>query len=390
MYDSTDHENYGKEESNFFNIFVESDNGIWQGCLPKDACFMAEIDEDATDADAITFQHNGNVIETRFTFPGYSDSKFKTFVELGECLPVCDAVRFLTHLWFSFIACFHTFLPHQQDTESLLEFDIHVGVSLTSPTWWIRDENDSRVVECDEVFGQCVLQSGGGATRFHRIRHCLPSSQCHLFVASDKFYSVYSSQPNFDTLSFNLTYDGELLANRNGFRFEAIEFGNECRQLACEDNDNDALMELFLIRDNLRSYNLPNLTLQVQDGFDMLLLLQEIPDLAQDTHYYRICLPKDSCLNLTMFVPETYNVTSVRNSSNAFDYFEDGDLRIVFDNVIYRDSDFRFGKTFIGDNEYIFHDTTFFGNCDTFAFCNESELRLDVTLHAPADDNLNQ
>lgn len=101
---------------------------------------------------------------------------------------------------------------------------------------------------------------------------------------------------------------GELLANRNGFRFEAIEFGNECRQLACEDNDNDALMELFLIRDNLRSYNLPNLTLQVQDGFDMLLLLQEIPDLAQDTHYYRICLPKDSCLNLTMFVPETYTM----------------------------------------------------------------------------------
>jgi hypothetical protein len=91
-----------------------------------------------------------------------------------------------------------------------------------------------------------------------------------------------------------------------------------------------------------------------------------------------------------MFVPETYNVTSVRNSSNAFDYFEDGDLRIVFDTVIYRDSDFRFGKTFIGDNEYIFHDTTFFGNCDTFAFCNESELRLDVTLYAPADDNLNQ
>jgi hypothetical protein len=101
---------------------------------------------------------------------------------------------------------------------------------------------------------------------------------------------------------------GELLANRNGFRFEAIEFGNECGQLACEDNDNDALMELFLIRDNLRSYNLPNLTLQVQDGFDMLLLLQEIPDLAQDTHYYRTCLPKDSCLNLTMFVPETYTM----------------------------------------------------------------------------------
>jgi hypothetical protein len=101
---------------------------------------------------------------------------------------------------------------------------------------------------------------------------------------------------------------GELLANRNGFRFEAIEFGNECGQLACEDNDNDALMELFLIRDNLRSYNLPNLTLQVQDGFDMLLLLQEIPDLAQDTHCYRTCLPKDSCLNLTMFVPETYTM----------------------------------------------------------------------------------
>jgi hypothetical protein len=55
---------------------------------------MAEIDEDATDADAITFQQNGNVIETNFTFPGYSGSKIKTFVELGECLPVCDAYDF--------------------------------------------------------------------------------------------------------------------------------------------------------------------------------------------------------------------------------------------------------------------------------------------------------
>jgi hypothetical protein len=93
MYDSTDHEDYGKDESNVFNSFVESDNGIWQGCFcqKKDACFMAEIDEDATDADAITFQQNGNVIETNFTFPGYSGSKIRTFVELGECLPVCDA-----------------------------------------------------------------------------------------------------------------------------------------------------------------------------------------------------------------------------------------------------------------------------------------------------------
>jgi hypothetical protein len=58
------------------------------------------------------------------------------------------------------------------------------------------------------------------------------------------------------------------------FVLKPLEFGNACHQLACEDNDNaDALMELFLIRDNVRSYNLPNLTLQVQDGFMMLLLL---------------------------------------------------------------------------------------------------------------------
>jgi len=119
-----------------------------------------------------------------------------------------------------------------------------------------------------------VLQSGGGADRFHRIRHGLPSSPCHLFVASDKFYSTYSVNLNLilHPSTSHMTVSSWRIAI--SFVLKPLEFGNACHQLACENNDNaDALMELFLIRDNFRSYNLPNFTLQVQDGFMMLLLL---------------------------------------------------------------------------------------------------------------------
>jgi hypothetical protein len=47
------------------------------------------------------------------------------------------------------------------------------------------------------------------------------------------------------------------------------------------------------------------------------------------------------------------------------------------------------GKTSSQDDEYIFHETTLFGNCDTSSFCNKSELHLDITIHAP-DDHLSQ
>jgi hypothetical protein len=98
---------------------------------------------------------------------------------------------------------------------------------------------------------------------------------------------------------------------------------------------------------------------------------------------------EDSCLNLTLSVPETYIVTGVYHSSDTSDYYEFGELSVVFNNIVYCDSEVRLGKTSSQDDEYIFHETTLFGNYDTSSFRNMSELRLDITIHTP-DDHLSQ
>jgi hypothetical protein len=299
------------------------------------------------------------LVETRFTFPDLNARTFKTFVELGDCIPTCD-----------------------EDTESLLEFDIYVGYSGTSPVWWIQDEDSNRVAECDEIDGgRCVFQTQG--TRFHRVRQCLPSSQCHLFVAGDEQYNIYSNGPAFHVSSFNLTYNGELLARRQGFRFESIEFGNGCSPVPCHNHD-EALFELFLIRDNSRGFTLPDLSLEVMDGLD--IILQDSPDLAQALHYYRGCLSRYSCLNLTLSVPETDSVTLKKDSNYTVGYFEDGKVRVVFDNAIYRDSGYHF-QSRGNDDLNTFHDITSFGNCNVPGFCSAGEMLLDVTLFAPGGEN---
>eukprot|EP00544_Gedaniella_sp_CCMP2646_P014439 CAMPEP_0202492208 /NCGR_PEP_ID=MMETSP1361-20130828/9016_1 /ASSEMBLY_ACC=CAM_ASM_000849 /TAXON_ID=210615 /ORGANISM="Staurosira complex sp., Strain CCMP2646" /LENGTH=600 /DNA_ID=CAMNT_0049122387 /DNA_START=20 /DNA_END=1822 /DNA_ORIENTATION=- len=358
IYNNTNHENFENDDSNLFKSFQESESGgVWQGCLPKDACFMAEIGGKVDDE--LTFKQDGMPVETRFTFPDLNARTFKTFVELGDCIPTCD-----------------------EETESLLEFDIYIGYSGTSPVWWIQDEDSNRVAECDEIDGRCVFQTQG--TRFHRVRQCLPSSQCHVFVAGDEQYSIYSNGPAFHVSSFNLTYNGELLARRQGFRFESVEFGNGCSPVPCH-NDNEALFELFLIRDNSRGYyTLPELSLEVMDGLD--IILQDSPGLDEALHYYRGCLSRLSCLNLTLSVPETDSVTLKNDSNYTVGYFEDGKVRVVFDNAIYRDSGYHFQSRGNVDLD-TFSDATSFGNCSVPGFCSAGEMLLDVTLFAPGGEN---
>jgi len=130
------------------------------------------------------------------------------------------------------------------------------------------------------------------------------------------------------------------------------------------------------------------MTMILKDGKDILLQDMVDPE-ALDLVYHRACFPKDSCLNLTLSVPETYIVTGVYHSSDTSDYYEFGELSVVFDNIVHCDSEFRLGKTASQDDEYIFHETTLFGNYDTSSFRNMSELRLDITIHTP-DDHLSQ
>mmetsp|Transcript_19695 Transcript_19695/g.35758 ORF Transcript_19695/g.35758 Transcript_19695/m.35758 type:complete len:105 (+) Transcript_19695:1857-2171(+) len=95
---------------------------------------------------------NDSIVKTRFLLPLFIN--FLMFLEMADCIPTCD-----------------------EETESLLEFDGLAGFDITSPTWWIQDENNNRVVECGRnERGMCILQTDEGSNRFHRIRHCVPSS----------------------------------------------------------------------------------------------------------------------------------------------------------------------------------------------------------------------
>jgi hypothetical protein len=188
-----------------------------------------------------------------------------------------------------------------------------------------QDENNNRVVECGRnERGMCILQTDEGSNRFHSIRHCVPSSGCHLLIDRDSYFGVYTEQREH-TSFFNLTYGGELLARRDGFRFESIEFGSGCSQIVACKNDNDTLLKsLHLSSAGLfLGYARLNLTMLLKDGKD--ILLQDLVDPeALDLVYHRACFPKDSCLNLTLSVPETYNVTSIYHSSDTSAYYEFG------------------------------------------------------------------
>jgi hypothetical protein len=103
IYNNTNHENFENDDSNLFNSFQESESGgVWQGCLPKDACFMAEIGGEVDDE--LTFKQDGMLVETRFTFPDLNARTFKTFVELGDCIPTCDEVRGTIYVALSIVS----------------------------------------------------------------------------------------------------------------------------------------------------------------------------------------------------------------------------------------------------------------------------------------------
>jgi hypothetical protein len=157
-----------------------------------------------------------------------------------------------------------------------------------------QDENDNRVVECGRnERGMCILQTDEGSNRLHRIRHCAPSSACHLLVARDSYFGVYTEQREH-TSFFNLTYGGELLARRDGFRFESIEFGSGCSQIAACKNDNDIFLEVFIFRRRgfFSGYPSLNMTMLLKDGKDVLLQDMVDPE-ALDLVYHRACFPKD-------------------------------------------------------------------------------------------------
>jgi hypothetical protein len=60
---------------------------------------MAEIGGEVDDE--LTFKQDGMLVETRFTFPDLNARTFKTFVELGDCIPTCDEVRW----YYMFVYC---------------------------------------------------------------------------------------------------------------------------------------------------------------------------------------------------------------------------------------------------------------------------------------------
>ena len=106
-------------------------------------------------------------------------------------------------------------------------------------------------------------------------------------------------------------------------------------------------------------------------------------DPSETLHYYRGCLSRDSCLNLTLSVPETDSVTHKDDSNYTVGYFEEGEVRVVFDNVIYRDSGYHFRFRGNDNLRNTFNDITPFGNCNVPGFCDTGEMIVDVTFHAP-------
>lgn len=91
IYNSTDHENYGYGAGDYVTDFVETENGVLHGCLPKADCFMAVISDDA-DPNNISFKQDGKLVESRFSFPFFLENTTRTFVELGDCVPTCNEV----------------------------------------------------------------------------------------------------------------------------------------------------------------------------------------------------------------------------------------------------------------------------------------------------------
>jgi len=161
---------------------------------------------------------NDSIVKTRFLLPLFIN--FLMFLEMADCIPTCD-----------------------EETESLLEFDGLAGFDITSPTWWIQDENNNRVVECGRnERGMCILQTDEGSNPFHRIRHCVPSSGCHLLVARDSYFGVYTEQR--EHTSFLIS---RMVASF--WRDEmSIEVGSGCSEIAACKNDNNTLLEVFFFR----------------------------------------------------------------------------------------------------------------------------------------------
>jgi len=87
-----------REDINCMNDFVKIQDNVWQGCLSKDTCFMAEVVPETVkygepvhlwNADTISFKENGKLVTTRFAFLTTFEYYYLTYVELGDCVPTC-------------------------------------------------------------------------------------------------------------------------------------------------------------------------------------------------------------------------------------------------------------------------------------------------------------
>lgn len=93
IFQNTGNDIYGLSNQNLFLDFVES-NGVWQGCLPRDACFMAEVwINESTELDSITFKQDGKLVDDGSFYSEFDENKL--FVEFGDCVLSCDAVSLL-------------------------------------------------------------------------------------------------------------------------------------------------------------------------------------------------------------------------------------------------------------------------------------------------------
>lgn len=94
IFNNTGNGSYGVSSVDFFGSFVETENGVWQGCLPKADCFITEIRfDEPSDAGSITIKQDDKVMEDRSIFSEFNANKI--FVEFGDCIPTCEEVSLL-------------------------------------------------------------------------------------------------------------------------------------------------------------------------------------------------------------------------------------------------------------------------------------------------------
>jgi hypothetical protein len=251
---------------------------------------------------------------------------------------------------------------------------------LSSVDWLLQESpSGEQVLSCHQLYERCSLSYHVGDYSLSRMRRCIPSNACYRFAIGDGFYRTYDY--DLPVAAFNISFEGRLLVSRKGFRFESFEFGHGCKESVC-DNDEESSLEVFLWRQR-PGWEKPDLSLEVRDINSSQLLLEQTWQISNSAvlHYHHSCLARNSCLNLSISVPETTFMTDLYDNFTV-GYSENIESRVSLDDVIFRDSTF-----FLGGN--IFEEYTFVGQCTSADLCDGSsefllDLTLDVSVDAPA------